>query len=217
MKTEKVSNVRAHTRYMLDGKRVPGVTTILGTLAKPALVPWANRLGLEGIDVTKYVDELAKIGTLGHYLIECDIKGEMPDLDVYSKEQLDRAENCLLKFYAWERENEVDFFQSELQLVSRQHRFGGTLDSIAAVNGKLSLVDFKTSKAIYPEMFFQLAAYRQLAKEAGYEIDNVRILRIGRTEEEGFEERLFDVKDLDPHWEIFYHALQIYNLKKRVS
>ena len=44
------TSVRAHQRYKIeDGTIVPGVTTVVGILNKPALVPWANKLGLEGI------------------------------------------------------------------------------------------------------------------------------------------------------------------------
>ena len=44
---------KAHQRYKLaDGTQVPGVTTITGQLNKPALIIWANRLGLQGIDST---------------------------------------------------------------------------------------------------------------------------------------------------------------------
>ena len=44
----------AHIRYKTtDGTIVPGVTTILGILNKPALVRWANQLGLRGIDWEK--------------------------------------------------------------------------------------------------------------------------------------------------------------------
>ena len=40
----------AHTQYKLvDGTKVPSVTTVLGILNKPALVKWANNLGLQGI------------------------------------------------------------------------------------------------------------------------------------------------------------------------
>ena len=55
---------RVHTVYKTkDGKRVPGVTTILGVINKPALVRWANNLGLQGIDSTNYVDATARCGT----------------------------------------------------------------------------------------------------------------------------------------------------------
>ena len=58
---------RAHTRYYTtDGTLVPGSTTITGLLNKPALVKWANNLGLQGIDSSKYVDKAARVGTLIH-------------------------------------------------------------------------------------------------------------------------------------------------------
>ena len=48
---------KAHTAYKTaGGQRVPGVTTVLGVINKPALVPWANQLGLQGINSSTYVD-----------------------------------------------------------------------------------------------------------------------------------------------------------------
>ena len=77
MKIEQISRSKVHTVYKTgDSIRVPSVTTILGVLSKPALIPWANRLGLQGIDSSKYVDRLATIGTLAHYWIESYINGE---------------------------------------------------------------------------------------------------------------------------------------------
>lgn len=217
-KIEKVSGVKAHTRYTVNGKHVPGVTTILGILNKPFLVKWANNLGLQGIDSTKYVDKMASIGTLAHYLVECELTGEKPDTSAYSPEEIDRAENCLIKFYEWQNEHEVEPILNEAQLVSEKYLFGGTADCLAKVDGKLTLIDIKTGKAIYPEMFCQLAAYVQLLKENGYpRIQNVRILRIGRTEDEGFEERVMKTNELKTYWEIFKHCLAIYNLKKGVG
>ena len=71
LKTKDASKkARAHTIYKLeDGTKVPGVTTVLGILNKPALVKWANNLGLQGIDSNKYRDEMADIGTLAHQMI----------------------------------------------------------------------------------------------------------------------------------------------------
>jgi ketopantoate reductase len=69
---------RAHIVYKTpDGKRVPGVTTITGMLDKPGLVKWANNLGLQGIDSTEHVKNLARIGTLAHLLIATEWKNTM--------------------------------------------------------------------------------------------------------------------------------------------
>ena len=39
-------NKNTHT-YTLDGKRLTGVTTILGIISKPALISWSSRMACE--------------------------------------------------------------------------------------------------------------------------------------------------------------------------
>ena len=207
---------RAHTIYKLqDGTIVPGVTTILGILNKPALVPWANKLGLQGIDSSKYVDEKAKIGTLAHQMIADYLKGVTTDTSEYSKVQIDQAENATLSFFEWEKTHPIEPILIEERIVSEEYGFGGTIDCLARLNGELCLIDFKTSRGIFPEMLIQVVAYRQLLIESGYDVTKINILRIGRTEDEGFEERL--VNHLDKRWEIFLHCLEIYRLQKEVK
>ena len=214
---EEVKKAKAHTIYKVNGKRVPGVTTVLSVLNKPALVKWANNLGLQGIDSSKYRDEMAEIGTLAHLMILNYFKGIETDTSDYSKTQIDLAENCLLSFWEWEKQHKIDVIMAEGQLVSKMG-FGGTIDLYCLLDETPTLVDFKTGKAIYPEMFYQLAAYKHLLDEA-YCVPNsslnCRILRIGRSEDEGFEERV--VTDTSKQWEIFQHCLAIYNLKKEVK
>lgn len=203
----------AHTKYKTkDGDSIPGVTTILGVLNKPALVPWANKLGLQGIEVGKYVDNLADAGTLAHNIVECHLKNEKPDYSDYSKNQIDLAENAALKYFAWEKENKVEMILSEAMLVSEVFMFGGTIDCYANLNGKKTLIDFKTCKALYGEHFTQTAAYKVLLEEAGYQVEDIRILRIGRDESEGFEDAKVPMIDL--HWEKFKHCLEIYRINK---
>ena len=207
---------RAHTTYKLqDGTIVPGVTTILGILNKPALIKWANNLGLQGIDSTKYVDEKAAIGTLAHKMIADYLRGEETDTSEYSKVQIDQAENATLSFFEWEKTHPIEPALIESPLVSEEYQFGGTIDCLARITGEACLVDFKTSKGIFPEMMIQVAAYQRLLKENGWEVDKAYILRIGRTPDEGFEERL--VNHLDKRWEIFLHCLEIYRLNKEVK
>jgi len=206
---------RAHTIYTLkDGTTIPGVTTILSILNKPALVSWANKLGLQGIDSTKYVDEKAAIGTLAHEMIADYLRGKETDTSEYSKVQIDQAENAVLAFFEWEKTHHIEPIMVEKSLVSEQYQFGGTIDCLGKINGNRHLLDFKTSRGIFPEMLVQLAAYRQLLIEAEYPVDKVTILRIGRSPDEGFEERL--VNELDKRWLIFQHCLEIYRLQKEV-
>ncbi len=208
--------VKAHTRYRAkDNTIVPGVTTITGILNKPALVKWANNLGLQGIDSAKYVDDKAEIGKCAHYMIEQYLKNEKLDLSDYTPNQLDTAENAVLKFYEWKKHQDFRVIESELKLVSEEHRFGGQCDIYCVLNGKNTLIDLKTSKGIFPEMFTQVSAYQQLLIENGFPCEDVRILRIGRDESEGFDDR--KVPFLDLHWKRFLHCLAIYTLNKQIK
>lgn len=213
-KTEVSQKARAHTIYKLDGVRVPGVTTILGILNKPALVKWANNLGLQGIDSTKYRDEMADIGTLAHQMIVDYFNGVETNTTDYSENQIGLAENCLLSFWEWEKGHKIEVIMAEKQLVSAEFGFGGTIDCFCKLDGHPTLLDFKTGKAIYPEMLYQLAAYEQLLREDGQMVGLSHILRIGRDEDEGFEERL--IIDLSSRLELFKHCLAIYNLQKDI-
>lgn len=208
---EKVSRVKEHTVYRVaDGTRVPGVTTVLGVLAKPALIAWANQMGLQGIDTRKYVDRLAEIGTLAHYWIECILRKVEPDLSTWSKEQVDLAQNSVLKFLAWMDGHEIEVVGTELQLVSEQYCYGGTVDVVARVDGELEVVDIKTAKAIYEDMMYQVAAYWQLARENGQAVDAIRIVQAGRTADEGFTVRHASGDELARYWRVFQCALDLY-------
>lgn len=204
---------KAHTRYKLaDGTQVPGTTTITGILAKPALIKWANNLGLRGIDSTKYRDEAGVIGTLAHYLIQCHIQQTEPDLSGYAPDQIDAAENAVISYYEWEAQHNPKPIHCEIPLVSEVYRYGGTIDLYAEIDGQYWLVDFKTGKALYPEMWYQVAAYEQLLLENDYPVDGVRILRIGRDENEGFEDQVLRERERD--FCIFYHCLKVYELRR---
>ena len=103
----------------------------------------------------------------------------------------------------------------EEPLVSEKYQFGGTIDCYGDLDGNPTLIDFKTSKAIYPEMIHQVAAYRKLLVENSHEVKRVRILRIGRSNDEGFEDKLCG--KMEDHWKLFSHCLQIYNLRKKIK
>ena len=172
-------------------------------------------MGMKGIDVEKYVDKTAQIGTLAHYMVECELKGEQPDLEPFSKEEINAAENCLIKFYDWQAENELIPFEVETALVSEKYKYGGTIDLYCKLNGKYTLVDLKTSKAIYDTHMIQLAAYKNLLEENGYKVEQVKILRIGRTDDEGFEVR--KQNNLETEFELFKHLREVYELKKKLK
>jgi len=220
----KASNTqhRAHTIYKnAAGKRVPGTTTISGLLDKSRfLVPWANKLGLQGIDSSSYVDEKAKSGTLAHAMAAAELAkamGNEPEainLADYTGHEIDAAENSFLKWLGWWKAHKIVPVLAEACLVSEAHQYGGQIDCYASIDGRLALIDNKTSKAIYPEHWIQVAGYALILEELGYQVDEVRILQIGRDESEGFHE---EVKtDLSIQKSIFLHCREIYNLQSKL-
>jgi len=198
------------------GQIIPSTTTVLGAvLAKPALVKWANRLGLQGVDSDKYKDELADIGILTHYFIMCRLSDEVPDVSNFTPAQVEQAQACYLKYIDWEEKNPVRPLMVEERLVSEKYQYGGQPDLYALSNGKFILVDFKTNaKGIFDEMVFQVAAYEGLLIEHGFKVNEATMLRIGRSDPEGFEEKILTRSELDLGFEIFLRCLDIYQLKR---
>jgi hypothetical protein len=204
---------KAHQRYKNKaGEIVPGVTTITGLKAKPQLVIWANRLGLKGIDSSKYRDEKADIGTLAHAMILAHLKGEQADTSDYSANQITEAENCFLSYLAWAKGKDIKPNLVEQSLISEAYQFGGCLDFYGTINGELVLVDYKTG-GIYDEAKIQTCAYRQLLIENEHPApDKIIILGIPRTEDEKFQEVTFTKFDVG--WKYFKNLRENYNLDK---
>lgn len=205
------ANNKVHTVYKsVTGQRVPSVTTVLRVLAKPALIKWAHGLGLKGIDMDSYVDELAGIGTLAHRMILDHLRGDTTETASYSPDQVDLAENCFLKYLEWERQHSVEPLIVEEALVSNDLMFGGTPDFYGTVDGQLTLIDFKTGKAIYEDYWYQLGGYSLLLAERP---SCYRILNIGRSNDEKFVEEAR--ASIDREREIFLHCLAIHKLKTK--
>lgn len=215
MRAEQTRASTPHQRYYLDGIQVPGVTTVLKVLSKPALVGWANRLGLEGIAVDSYVDSLASIGKAAHGLLEARLEGEPFDTSDFTPNEIAAAERSVAKYDEWATGKEIVVHAAEVQMVSEQYRFGGTADAILEIDGVLTVCDFKTGKGLYPEHVFQGAAYAALALENGWDIEAIRILNIPRAESESFQERL--VTDWAYEWDVFLAALAVYEAQRKLK
>jgi len=217
MKSKGHIRYRSEVEKLKNGKGVifPGVTTIVGILNKPALVKWANKLGLDGVEVGRFVDDKADIGTLGHAMITDHYKGVETDTSDYTKNQIDKAENAALSFWEWEKKHKIEPILIEEPLVSERMEFGGTADIYGKVDGVLELIDIKTGNGIWPEHYIQVAAYGYLLAENGYKVDNYRILNIPRAETENFREEL--VGSISKQWLIFAHCLSIYRLRKEIK
>ena len=188
-------------KYYLDDELLPGVTTILGTLAKPALIQWAANCAVDFIQVcvdekleltpellkdartahAKKRDKAADAGTDVHALCEEYIKsciaqgGEAGKAGAGDNEQV-------RKFVKWAQDNKVVFGESEKKVYSPIEKYAGTVDFTATVNGKRLVGDIKTTSGIYDlSPLLQCAAYQFCLEEmgeTGYE--GSVIIRLGK-------------------------------------
>lgn len=205
------SKTHIHTIYKLaSGERVPSVTTILGVLAKPAIIHWAWECGVKGLDYRKVRDEYGDTGTLVHARILCDLSETEFDTSDYSPTELSASEHSFSLFQDWKSKHKVVPKLLETPLVSEDYRYGGTIDFYGKVDGVYTLLDFKTSNAIYRENTYQLAAYMGLLNEK--QVEEVRVLRFPRALDEGLEDRM--IEGLDSGFRVFLSCLDIYRASK---
>lgn len=199
-------------RYRLaDGTRVPSVTQVLQVVAKPALIQWANRVGLEGVNAEEYRNETAVIGTTAHAMVEHYFRNVVADIEEELRVQ---ALPGFRNFLRWRHAHDVMPVLMETPFVSEQHGYGGTVDLVADVDGVRELIDLKFTRSIHNDQFFQLAAYRQLLAENGYPVDRVRIVRAerGEVKRRPFDERMLE--DTGEHWDVFQAALALWRAQK---
>lgn len=121
--------------------------------------------------VKAHQKELAKageVGTQAHKLIEWTMRAAI-GADAGPKPQVsDKALWATMAFEDWAKSVNLKPVLIEQTVFSRTHQFAGTMDLLARVNGVLTLIDFKTGKAVYPESFLQSVAYQTALIEMGY-------------------------------------------------
>lgn len=73
----------------------------------------------------------------------------------------DDIASYMAQFERWLLAFAPTFDQTEASVYSRAQRYAGTLDAIVTLSdGRRLLIDYKSGKAVYPEVALQLAAYR---------------------------------------------------------
>lgn len=182
----------SHTVYKnAAGKRVPGVTTILGILNKPALLKWAWQCGKDGLELERTRQVAADVGTVAHALCEAHLRGMELERGNIAPDVMGKAETSFLRFLDWWDREQLRVLHSELQMVSERWQVGGTLDVLAErQDGKVVLCDLKTSKGIYDEMLIQVATYAAMYEEThGRMVDECFIVRIGKEDADDLEVR----------------------------
>ena len=204
------------SRYTFDGIELPGYTTISDLLAKPALIGWAANTAVDYCEAHKDEPDVFQnakkewreagkkamdIGSAVHHLIEHFIKTGDDTLPDEREEVL----NGFKAFLDWNEENGVEWLESEKPVCSMDYGYAGTLDAIAKftkgkLSGKVYVIDFKTSKAIYPEYATQIAAYAQARLECNgraHELIFKETIEVEGQKEERIQEYIVEYPSVD--------------------
>lgn len=169
------------TRFYLtdSGNYVPSVTTILDCYPKPpSFYDWLKKVG-EDADAIR--DEAGDRGSTVHKLTERYDAGEEINLidPVTGKIDYKLIEWSMFERYVeFRRRFEFEVIRSELNLISDKLGFAGTLDRVIRFNGRLLIIDIKTSNSLYDHYWLQMAAYKELLAEVqpDLKIDGYAIL-----------------------------------------
>jgi hypothetical protein len=176
-------------RYRLQGSKeyLLSVTACTGIVDKSrALIPWA--VGLAEKHLRSFLesntgpfsaeeiipiieeavrqhqikkDQAASIGDMVHayaeaFALAVIAKQEVPQIPDDADERVRAGINAFLNWFV---ANDVQFLHAEKLVYSREFNYAGLVDAVAVVNGKRTLIDYKTSKGVYSEMHYQVAAY----------------------------------------------------------
>ena len=145
-----------------SGKKYPSVTTVLSAHGKQGLMEWRKRVGEE--QANKIASAAARRGTKMHlhcenYLNNVDVLDTIP---VFQRELFESIIPYLHKI------NNVHV--QEQRLYSDHLRLAGTVDCVAEYEGRLAIIDYKTSsrredKDHIHNYFMQCAAYAVMYEE----------------------------------------------------
>jgi len=220
-------------KYFLDGKPLTGVTTILGVIAKPALIQWAanecikyikekqpkvTKIGQEDyIIYTKNqlhdLLEAAKVSHAGKRDKTADIGTQVHSwIEKYVKgknpKRNKKIGHITDNFVKWSIENKVKFLKSEIRVYSEKYWYAGTFDLLFEMNGKKYIGDIKTTSGIYGrEPFAQMAGYQICLEEHGNkDIEARMIIRCGK--DGAFETK--ESFDYETDKKIFLASLELY-------
>jgi len=222
--------VATHKYLLEDGTRVPGVTTVIGRFKEAGgLIHWANQLGMEGIDYRDARDTAADAGTLGHSMVDKFITGGEASEAVVdfiaanecdsTDKRIELAQQAYQSFKIWWSASKIRVLETEVPLVSEEHRFGGCLDGIGVVGNEntLTLLDWKTSNRIYGEYLIQIRAYGALWLEnRGEQIERYNLARFGK-EGADFHYHSWSADQLEPAWGAFLQMRELYETMKQLK
>lgn len=148
--------VQQPRHYVVEGRILPSVTTILSIIGNPHLERWRGEIGNEAADrISKMASDF---GTDVHDLTSLADQGTMVDPPPDMK-------SLVSQWNDWVGGNVAEFLMVEGVVYSLKWGYAGRLDRVARmVGGGISILDIKTGR-LKKEIGLQLMAYQMAWEE----------------------------------------------------
>jgi len=224
--------------YTLDGRPVPGVTTLISKgLPKPAIPYWAAKSVAEyvldhpeGVEALRTMgrnsavaalkqvpwtkrDEAAVRGTAVHELAERIAHGEEVDVP-------DHLIDPVQGYVRWLDEWQPEVIWTERPVGNRQWWYAGTPDIVCRIDGQVWLLDWKSSRGVFGEYGIQIASYGHaefFVDDEGNEQPMPVIERYGVVHIEPNESTLYELTEPEAAWKDFLHIAWTANAVDRIK
>ena len=178
-------NVGGKRVYEVGDQRYPSISTICSFRNRKSIAEWRARVGAE--EANKISKRATTAGTTVHSMIEDYLNNEL-DIGKYADKHLAKILFTQAK-QMLARINNIHF--QEAPLYSHEFAIAGRVDCIAEFDGKLSIIDFKTSSKEKKEewvegYFVQETGYAKMYEErSGIKVEQIVTLitcQIGDTQ-----------------------------------
>jgi CRISPR/Cas system-associated exonuclease Cas4 (RecB family) len=162
---EQINSGSGRTYKVPSGAIYPSVTSVVGLLSRDAIMEWRKKVGEE--EANKISSKAASRGTRIHELCENYI-ANVQDINMSRYDFIDRDNFSKLQMVLDGYIDNVHL--QEARMWTDTFRMAGTVDCIAEFDGKLSVIDFKTSKKLNEKdwitgYFCQATAYAIMYEE----------------------------------------------------
>lgn len=142
-----------------NGSLYPSVTTVLASIPNPDLEQWRKSIGEE--EANKVSKLASSRGTRMHTFCEDYLKGKSPKLDIFDRQSYKGLSDHL---------DQIEYIAIEEMLYSDQLRVAGTLDCLGKYQGKMCIIDFKSTSTLkhegeFDSYWLQTAAYSMMVYE----------------------------------------------------
>ena len=210
-------NIAGERHYVnIEGKSYPSITTILSIRGKEAIYEWRKRVG--DAEANRITKRSTTRGTQFHKLLEQYFLNQITDVDHFKASAIAKNPGVWFLFLEaiQELENHIGkIYCIEDYLYSDEYGVAGAVDMIAEWDGKISVVDFKTSNSAKREewienYFIQGTAYAKMFTErTGIPCDQLIIFAVP---DDGIPQTF--TKRVDDYTELLKESIRDYNNHK---